>query len=82
MSNYSYETVHEIWNDKTGERIVVHQDRDGCGLIEIRSLDDNGGVLQTLTFTPEQSPLVIKAIVAIVSDIQDVQANARTEETK
>ena len=42
MSKHSLEIKFEIWNDKSGERFVIGDDRDGIGLIEIRYVDDTG----------------------------------------
>lgn len=41
-TTYSFETVYQIWNDKTGERVEVGPDRDGLDLIELRSYSDDG----------------------------------------
>jgi len=38
---YSIEYVLQVWNDKTGERLEVSPDRDGLGLVEIRSVTDD-----------------------------------------
>ena len=33
----SLETIYQIWNDKTGDRIELGSDRDGLDLYEIRA---------------------------------------------
>ena len=46
---YSAETVHQFWNDTTGERYEIGPDRDGLGLVEIRSIDSIGKTVQAVT---------------------------------
>ena len=64
---YSIETVIQIWNDKTGERVEVGPDRDGLDLVQIRSYADNGTLERDITFTQEQAKLVAEAIQLIVA---------------
>jgi len=59
---YSLETVFEVWNDKTGERIEIGEDRDSLGLTEIRSRMDDGQIGARIVLTNEQVPLVIEAL--------------------
>lgn len=40
MSNWETETVHEIWNNSTGEHYKIGPDRDGLDLVEVRSYTD------------------------------------------
>ncbi len=60
---HTFETVYEIWNDDTGERISVGPDRDGLDLIEIRMHDTNKGEVHTqLSFTKPQARMLVKAL--------------------
>ena len=73
----STEIVHEIWNDDTGERMIVRPDLDGLNLIEVRNLDNTGNILQTLTFTVEQAQFLIDAIACVARDIRDKEEAER-----
>jgi hypothetical protein len=68
----STETLYEIWNDDTGERIVIGQDRDSLGLIELRSLDCNGKSLERFTLTVEQARHTVDAILKVITDLSEV----------
>lgn len=52
--NYSLETVFQIWNDKTGERIELSPDRDGLGLFELRQYSDDCKLGPCVTLTRGQ----------------------------
>lgn len=56
------ETVYQIWNDKTGDRIELGPDRDGLGLMEIRSYASDGKVTQCVTFTNHELETLQTAI--------------------
>lgn len=47
----SLETVYQIWNDATGDRIELGPDRDGLDFFEIRTYTDDSkpGACVTLT---------------------------------
>jgi hypothetical protein len=52
---YTLETLHQIWNDKTGDHIEIGPDRDGLDLIEFRSYtSDSHKPAQEVTLTREQ----------------------------
>jgi hypothetical protein len=55
---YSVETVFQIWNDRSGERIELGPDRDGLDLFEIRSVTDDGKTTNCVTLTREQLELL------------------------
>jgi hypothetical protein len=59
---YTVETVIQVWDDSTGERIEVGPDRDGLELIEIRYVTDDGKISSGITMTPEQALLVADAV--------------------
>jgi hypothetical protein len=61
-TEYTLETVHQIWNDKSGTRIEIGPDRDGLDLIEIRSYTDDGKIGQSVTFTEKEFRLLSVAI--------------------
>lgn len=52
-AGWSKETVYQIWNDKSGERLEVGDDRDGFGLVEIRSYTSKGKLESCITFPME-----------------------------
>lgn len=59
---YSSETVKQVWNDDTGERIEVSPDRDSPGLVEIRQLDSFGKIEARITFQAEAVQHLIAAL--------------------
>lgn len=59
---FSLEMVYEIWDDAHGERIEVGEDRDGIGITEIRSRQDDGVIISRITLHDEQIPLLIQAL--------------------
>lgn len=61
---YSHEIVHQIWNDKTGDRIEVGEDRDGLELVEIRYIDGYNKIVESVSMTMEQAVLVHAALTS------------------
>lgn len=61
-SNYSLETVYQIWNDLNGSRIEVGTDRDGLDLVQIRNIDAKGEKEREVTLTLEEAALVRDAL--------------------
>jgi hypothetical protein len=63
MSGYEFslETVKQIWNDSTGDRIEIGPDMDSLGLFEIRSFNESK-VIARIVFTYEEAALIVKAI--------------------
>lgn len=66
-NKYSLEKLFQIYNNNSGDCIEVGPDGDGLDLIEIRIRDD-GKVRQSISFTFEQAPLILKAITELVQD--------------
>lgn len=66
--SYTSETIRQIWNDETGERIEIAPDRDGLGLVEIRFVTDDGVVGQSITGKAEQMRLVALALLDSLSE--------------
>jgi len=66
---YTMELIRKIWNDKTGESLEVGPDSDSNGLVEVRSRDDQGKIMNRLSMTPEQALLVAEAIKACSLEI-------------
>lgn len=60
--SYSFETVQQVWDDKSGERIEIGPDRDALELIEIRHVSNEGKTGQSVVMTKEQAELVYKAL--------------------
>ena len=69
MSEYSLETMFQIWNDKHGERIEVRPDRDGLNLVEVVSFDGTGKEEVRMTFTQSQANLVATAMKNLISTL-------------
>jgi hypothetical protein len=59
---FSMDAVFRVWNDDTGERIEVGEDRDGLGLTEITACDSIGEVQSAIVLTNEQLRLLGEAI--------------------
>lgn len=70
MSDYEMETLYQIWHNGTGERIEVGLDRDGLGLIEIRSYNDLNKCDGRLTFTQDQARLIAAALSKLTGEQQ------------
>jgi len=66
--DFSLETVREVWNNKSGERIEVGPDRDALDLIEIRYYGPDDKIISRITLTLENAPLVAKAILACAEE--------------
>jgi len=62
--------VLQVWNDDTGERIDVGEDRDGLGLMEIRYVDEKGKVGADIRFLPEHAHLLTEAISRVADFLQ------------
>jgi hypothetical protein len=60
---FSLETVQEVWDDSTGERVEIGPDRDGLDLIEIRYRNPEGKIGARISMTKEQAALVGKALM-------------------
>lgn len=58
----SLNMVMQVWNDDTGERIEVGEDRDGLGLLEIRYVSEDGKFGADIRMQPEHAPKLIEAI--------------------
>ena len=59
---FCLEVHFEIWNDMTGSCIRIGPDRDGLDLIEIRQIDYDGKIAQSITVTKEQATLMLQAL--------------------
>ena len=68
--NYSLETSYQIWNDSTGERIEVSPDRDALGLVEIRSITDDGKPVANVVLNKEQVRLLIQALSKMLDQLE------------
>lgn len=62
---HSYEVVSEIWDDKTGSKLEIGQDRDALELVEIRRKDECGALVESVTFNRDEAALVIRALRAV-----------------
>lgn len=65
---YTMETMREVWNDQSGERVEIGPDRDALGLVELRTRDGDGNLKQRLTFAQEEARMVALAMLACLED--------------
>ncbi len=75
---YSLETKKEIWNDKYGTHFEIGPDRDALGLIEIRSYEEDGKLVSTMTLQKEEATLLAIAI----NELSSICGMAQNEERK
>ena len=66
---FSHEVIHQLWDDKHGDRLEIGPDRDGLGLIELRYFDPANECTDSLTIVPDQ----IGKIVEILETIKRAQ---------
>jgi hypothetical protein len=59
---YSLETVYQVWNDKTGDRLDIKPDSDSLDLIEVRYVNEAGEIGSSITMTREVATLLRKAL--------------------
>lgn len=60
---YSLTMRLEIWNNKTGEKITIGEDRDGLDMLEICVHDAEGKATgEAITLNDEQQSLLIDAL--------------------
>lgn len=71
QGKYEMETHKSIYNNETGERIVVRPDRDGLDLVEVILYDDQDKEFNAVTFTKDQSILIAKALTEIANSIKE-----------
>lgn len=62
MATHTLEARFEIWNDSSGERIEVGEDRDGLDLVEIRSIADDNTCGPSITLPEEAVPALIEGL--------------------
>ena len=70
--SFSTETVIQVWNDEHGDRVEVGPDRDGLGLVEIRSYTDDNQIGSRITLAPEQAVLIAEAILKLYGEKHEV----------
>jgi len=68
--DFTLEHRLEVWNNKTGERIEVGEDRDGLELVQMTFITDDGQRSSTFTIHPDEAPLVAKAIGMVAEGIK------------
>ena len=70
MSDWETERVTEVWNNRTGEHYAVGQDRDGLGLVEIRSYSAaSEKALERISMPVEVAVQVAQAILREYSEV-------------
>jgi hypothetical protein len=73
---WSLETMYEIWDDDSGDKIEVGPDRDGLDMVEIRWRTDDGKIAERMTFTQEAVPLLIEALTKALADAKAAKEKA------
>ncbi len=61
---YTLETLHRIYNDKTGEYLQIGPDGDGVDMVDIRSIDPQGKEFSRVTIPLEMARLVGSALLS------------------
>ena len=64
---YELEEHYIIYNNETGEKVIVRPDRDGLQMVEISSYGDTGEELVNLVLTARQAKLLNIAIHKVIS---------------
>lgn len=59
---FTLETLKEIWNNETGDRLEVGPDRDCLGLLEIRTRNTEGKITSRVSFSRDEATLLIQAL--------------------
>jgi hypothetical protein len=67
--SYSTETMREIWDDKTGEKVEVGPDRDALGMVEIRCKTGAGVITTRLAFPADEARLVAQAMLVCADEL-------------
>lgn len=60
---FTVEHITRVWMDDSGESFEVGDDRDGLDMNEIRWRDRDGKIVSSVTFTDEQLPALINALM-------------------
>jgi hypothetical protein len=66
-SQYTLETLYQVWDDKTGERIEIGPDRDGLDLFEIRGCSHEGKPYARIVCNREQLEKLQAAINLVLN---------------
>jgi phage terminase large subunit-like protein len=70
MSDWETERVTEVWNNQSGEHYSVGSDRDGMGLVEIRSfVAESEKALERISMPVEVAIRVAQAILREYSEV-------------
>lgn len=75
-AEHTLEQHYEIWNDKHGTCIKIGPDRDGLGLISIRSINDKGSTRAEIVVTLAEAELLLQSLGRAVADLTSIQALA------
>ncbi len=65
LMNSQTTKVARIWNDTTSEYIEVGEDHDALGLLELRSVCDDGKIGQSVNMSTEQGVCAAQALLAL-----------------
>lgn len=70
------ETVHQVWNTETGERVEAgpHPDEPNC--LEVRHLDRDGKSLAAIKVPTALAKLVARAVTRAARDLEEDEAIA------
>lgn len=63
--DFSYEVIHQLWDNSHGDRIEIGPDRDGLGQFEIRHLTEANVCDESVLFAYEQIAKIIEILQTI-----------------
>jgi hypothetical protein len=69
MATYNEEIMYRLYRNNTGEYLQASEDFDGLGLIEVRSYDDVGKMIQSMVLTVEQAEWLTRTIPRVIDGI-------------
>lgn len=67
----SLEMKMEVWNDDTGEHLIVSEDSDGLGMMQFVYFADRTTKGVEIRWPNEQTPLVLEAIKRVSTFIAE-----------
>lgn len=65
---YTVETHYTVFNNTTGDSIIIGADRDGLGLIEIRSVASTGEYGSALAFTHDEAEILVDLLQRLLRE--------------
>lgn len=68
-TTYTLDIVREVWDDKTGEREVIRPDTDGCDLVQVGYISNEGKTEIGRVYTPTQAILIANAMRDLATEL-------------